>query len=728
MSIKGSADVQLLPGPEATWINQRTQGIVASRTHAIVYPKNGGTFTQGQKIRLEIPSQDYWDTSLFTISMNVSLQSGVPSTQISGTVGNGTAFTGSANPWIAQGRTATSPPLPFGSLANGVTDPQFGIESHWLTTANGVQTLFNRVRILQGSMVIADILDYNKLNRILKLTNLSKDHVRTSDFINEGVYDPEDWEQKKLARNFYAQAANPTSNYGQYWNIRLNTGFLEIDKYFPTKYTGQITFELYLEDSASCLVSSVVGPFSDGNMPSSPVLPTGVISTTNPPFDLSAFTSYPNPSYVIQDVQAHVHFVVPIQEYDEEMLSTINEQGLTIMYSTWNQHTRQLTNPGRSILSFQERSVSVRGGLCVMENNVDIGDIRSEYQFSGNNIMEFQWKLGNLYQPAQPVQCQLGAGLALFELENFMGTVGNMQSSHLIDQRAFLTTLIEKTSANNIGSAVLLLENETVNRTYENKKELRMGNSLPCHFIMALNLEKSPGQLSGFNTSATNVDIELRLLTDTQNSASGFAGQMPAVYGRKQASSADPTFVSCQGTHIWQPSKYRCHDITGPGRTGAATGNGTAPGGGAAIFDGAFYTLNQPDNPVFNGEYSGPPFYTASEMAVPIAAATVAPGAGQVTNGAVGVTAVFPVGGTGYTGGFSKRAINRFPDSGQGSVTWRGAAVATYASGGGIANGGVTSTNFMFTKAPATNTLVTFFAYVDAQLNIMKVGQLEVLR
>ena len=67
MALAGSADVDLLPGIEATWVNQRTQGIVQSRTHSIVYPKNGGTFQQGQKIRLEIPSQDYWLVVIYTI-------------------------------------------------------------------------------------------------------------------------------------------------------------------------------------------------------------------------------------------------------------------------------------------------------------------------------------------------------------------------------------------------------------------------------------------------------------------------------------------------------------------------------------------------------------------------------------------------------------------------------------------------------------------------------------
>lgn len=726
MSIKGSADVQLLPGPEATWINQRTQGIVSSRTHSIVYPKNGGEFTQGQKIRLEIPSQDYWDTSLFTISMNVQLQAGVPSANItSSTIGNnpttfGTPFPGvPVNPWTSQTRTATSAPLPFGNLANGmVTNPTCGIESHWLTTKNGVQSLFNRVRILQGSMVIADILDYNKLNRLLKLTNLSKEHVRTSDFINEGVYDPEDWDQKKMARNFYAQPLNGT-NLGQYWNVRLNTGFLEIDKYFPTKYTGQITFELYLEDVNSCLISSVVGPFSDGNMPSTPIVPPLAGAATlngQPSFDLAAYTSYPSPTFVIKDVQAHVHFVVPIQEYDEEMLSTINEQGLTVMYSTWNQHTRQLSNTGRTVMSFQERSVSVRGGLCVMENNVDLGDIRNEYQFSGNNIVEFQWKLGNLYQPAQPVQCQLGSGLALFELENFMGTVGNMQSSHMIDQRSFLTTQIQKTTANTIGAAAggTPTLNGTVNRTYESKKEMRMGNSVPCHFIMALNLEKSPGQLSGFNTSATNVDIELRLLLDSQSATSGFAGLMPPAIGRN----GTPTWAANQGAHVFQPSKYKCHDLTGPGQTGATVNPGNTFVT-AASSNAGFYQLNQPDSPAWNGEAKeGGSMHTAGEVSLPTG----------ITGGLV-TTVFYPTTASGYFGGFGFRPVNRFPECGQVSNTWNSAGTSpVYAPGLGVSTGGVTSTCFMMTKAPATNALVTFFAYIDAQLNIMKVGQLEVLR
>ena len=302
-STKDSADVQVVPGPEATWAGQRTQGIVSSRTHTVIYPKAGGEFIQGNKIRIEIPSQDYWDTSLFSISFRTRL------------------FSGAAN---LVSRTATQPPIPFGRTDVAGSDPTKGSESHWVTLRNGAQSLFNRVRILQGSLVIVDIQDYNKLNRLLRVVSSEKDRQAQIDFINEGVYDPEVWEQKKAARNFFA-SSKENDNDGHYFNVRLNTGFLDIDKYFPVKYTGQITIEIYMENNDNCLISSVVGAFSSGDLPSVPTAADPLLTT---------FLSYPNATYVVDDVQAHTHFVVPIQEYDEEMLSTIEGQGLTVMYNT----------------------------------------------------------------------------------------------------------------------------------------------------------------------------------------------------------------------------------------------------------------------------------------------------------------------------------------------------------------------------------------------------------
>jgi hypothetical protein len=130
-----------------------------------------------------------------------------------------------------------------------------------------------------------------------------------------------------------------------------------------------------------------------------------------------------------------------------------------------------------------------------------------------------------------------------------------------------------------------------------------------------------------------------------------------------------------------------------------------------------FYALNQPDNLTYNGEAENANvFYTASE-------ASFTGTAGVQTLGVIPAGTYPP-----STSIFNNRPVNRWPDSGQNSISWDRTTALSYPSGRGLANGGVTSTDFMFTKQPASNVLVTFFAYIDAQLNIMKVGQLEVLR
>ncbi len=634
MATEGSADVQVIPGPEATWTGQKSQGVVSSRTHTIVFAKNGGTFVQGNKIRFEIPSQDYWDTSLFTISGLCQL------------------FAGANN---FSGFPATNAPHTFGHAGQPGADPIDAADSTWLTTKNGIQSLINRVRILQGSMVIADVQSYGKLNRILKLATMTPDAQKHIDFINEGVFDPEDWEQKKLARDFYGTQTG-FENKGRYFNLMINTGFIGIDKYFPTKYTGQITFEIYLESNENALVSSNIGEYSDGGMPS---LPTN----TNDPLNTTGGTSssgldYPNGSYQLTDLQAHTHFVVPIDEYDQEMLATIESQGLTVMYDTWTEHTRQITSTGRSTHNFQERAVSVRGGLGVMENSADLTGRQNEWQFAGNNCNRFQWKLGNMYVPAQPVECQDGPGRALAELQDFLNITGDPTASMLLTEETFLGTRKTATQANLVGGITAGVVTER--KTYEAYKEMRYGNSLPNNFMLALNLEKSPGQLSGFNTSATNVDIELRL-----ELASHFQlDNMPTSEFR----TAQPSWAVQNAGHTFQPSKIRAHDRT------LNTGAG-------------WYSGIQPDDRTFNGEGHGRMYYAASED----------------NSAAAGILGTKPV--------------NRFPESTE---------VAN--PGAGIANGGISSTSFMYTKAPSNFSQLTFWANVDAQLNIIRVGQLEVLR
>ena len=71
MSTHDSVPVQ--PNAAATFSDQRTQSVVAGRTHVRIAPKYGGTFKSGSIIRLEVPSQDWLDPELCAISMKASL-------------------------------------------------------------------------------------------------------------------------------------------------------------------------------------------------------------------------------------------------------------------------------------------------------------------------------------------------------------------------------------------------------------------------------------------------------------------------------------------------------------------------------------------------------------------------------------------------------------------------------------------------------------------------------
>jgi hypothetical protein len=282
-------------------------------------------------------------------------------------------------------------------------------------------------------------------------------------------------------------------NTGSEFYCQLNLGLLQRSKkYLPLKYTGQFTIELYLEQNSECLVSSVAtvrgGPLAAGAQDrDDPADRAG-----GPVF---AEPSYPNLNYLLDQVYLHCHFVVPNDAYDKEMLSKIENGGLDIYYDTFSTTTRQIQSEtgSKSTHSFQERAMSLKGGYAIMQNEANIGDLRTDAVFSANYIVDYQWKLGSMYSPAQPIECRYGGAEALAELQDSIETSFDMGSSGSIQSENFCPMDVP---GPNIKHDRLELLNET---------------ERPFNFIMGLNLEKTEGQLSGFNTSATNTDVELIL-------------------------------------------------------------------------------------------------------------------------------------------------------------------------------------------------------------------------
>lgn len=518
--------VPVQPNPSATYSDQRTQSVIAHRSHVKISPKYGGKFKAGSIIRLEIPSQDWLDPDLFSISFLAKL-------------------------WQQNG---TSIPQ-YGSLNHNAISMN---TSKFLRFDTPVQCVFSRIKLLQGSTVLEDIQDYAVLMKILTAATVNKQYERALGGSFEGQYDPRDYEQVKEAntRHTYGTVASSDEslNRGWYYNVRPLLGLMRAGKYLPLKWMGQLTIELYCAENIDCLVSST----DDGAaIPANGQVAAPIVHADPPTSGTTVVpASYPNSYYELDEVYMECHFVQPIEEYDRSALSLIEEKGLEIWFDTFSTHNRQLKGVGKATNSFQERAVSLKGGYAVMQNEHDLGDYRTPICFPDNNIEEYQWKIGSHYIPAQPIKCRRGAGIPLAQLQNSFDALGDLSTTGKIDSVNYTGTRFSS-------SADLKLTGNYVNTTAlgQGYWECIEGTSMPNNFVMALNLERSPDQLSGFNSAAASVDVEL--MTNLKNIATDTTLDV-ALIPNGQASRA----IASNG-HSLQPSKYRVqHVLTGVAAAG----------------------------------------------------------------------------------------------------------------------------------------------------------------
>lgn len=505
--------LETVPSPAATYRDQRTFGVVAGKSHVEIAPKYGGEFKAGDIIRLEIPAQSWLDPNEFYISFQTSLLAGASnSLSLSATDEN---------------------VLPYQSVSGFIAASPTRTGNRTVQFLPGIQNIFNRVRLLAGSVVIEDIQDYPTLYRIMLETTTNELWRKTDGFVEEGWYDPADPMQMRANGNFHTKFGGNTANPGHTYTVRPLLGLLNSGKYLPLKYMGQLIIELYLEQNQECLWSSssikntevdeqVWAAVSATAIPSKEIT-TGALEHLAVADSTQVQVDYPNASYIVKQVRMHVPFVFPNENFDEEMMKQIESQGLEIHHSSWMTHTKNLTNTGRNALNFQERALSIKGGLCVMRNSKSIRSIANDMTFASNGIESYQFKVGSEYIPAQQIDCLTGPGPALAQLKYSLGTFGTTNVG-LIDNDSFLPADVPH-------------QLDTMNAS-----ELRRKASQPSKFIMGLNLEKSPGQSSGFNSAASSVDIELILKLRDHKTVVG-------------ANDGNKLFKGAEATAKWQPTK-----------------------------------------------------------------------------------------------------------------------------------------------------------------------------
>lgn len=465
--------------PQADFTIPKAQSIIAQRSHVKIAPKYGGPFKPLDTIRLEIPSQNWLDADMTSVSFNVKVLDG-PNGIILPKYWNELEVAPAGG---TLGKIPETPDRLENTAIGAFGNPTGG---RYGRVKNGVQSIFNRVKLLQGSNVIEDIQEYNALWKVLAVSSAPVPWRETTGEMLEGYGDMDSYEYKRKIRSRGStdESYNPnvdTYTGGHEYMCQLNLGLLQrAGKYLPLKYTGQFTIELYLESAAECLVGSVT-----------------VAGGNNRNQGINLEVDNPNLSYQVDNVNLHCHFIVPIEEYDRSMLEKIqNGGGIDIHYDTYSTHTRQIPYSAvgsKSTHSFQERAVSVRGGFAIMRNSSNINDLKNDGALSANNIQDFQWKLGSMYSPSQPVDCRFGGAEALAQLQEALGTWADISSSGSVRSDNFCPEV-----------------SPAITSKYD-KSELTHETERPYNFIMGLNLEKTLGQLSGFNTSSTNTDVELIL-------------------------------------------------------------------------------------------------------------------------------------------------------------------------------------------------------------------------
>lgn len=553
--------LETMPGPLLTYKDQQSFGVIAGKSQVEVAPKYGGDpFKEGDIIRLELPAQAFLNPDEFYIQLRARVLPGdVPSGSVKDAGGADISPDSRIMKKIRPGNWKNN---------LGTTDR----DGKHVRFVPGIQCLFDRVKLLVGTEVIEDIQDYNVLYRMMLESTTTPEWRNGEGFLKEGYYDPKDPVQTMKAINRHTAINGKDKNDGHYYTLRPLLGLLNTGKSLPLKLIGQFTIELYLANNKDVLWSSSSIKKSDWS--ASPTLKqyagaagigtmdtrlkgitetvTAVLTSEPPNLDkdtagtannmnhfavihtkegvggssVEIVPDFPNAYYELDRVRMQVPFIHPIEQYQSAMTQSVEENGLDIYFQTFSSHTRQIPNAsGDHWLSFQERSLYLKGGLCCMRNSNTLRAIDTDsFHFAANGIQEYQWRMGSEYIPAQPVKCGEGAAMAMSQLQKAVGSFGQMESSSNISHDDFLPSELPG------------------ERESQNASELLAEVSQPSKFMFGIDLDKSPGQLSGMDTQAAAIDVELRLNLKAHHEVKG---------------GSDNKVQRGAASHVFQPIKVK---------------------------------------------------------------------------------------------------------------------------------------------------------------------------
>lgn len=382
---------------------------------------------------------------------------------------------------------------------------------------DNVQSTITRLRLLYGSSTLEDITDYNLIVRKLtEHTSTNQNDSLDQTSISEGIggyvsgVDLSGTPVLLNTRQDHIQGINtvgtpkvvPNGSSGtsglvplgtqhvctRRYQINLMSGILLQDKLLPTKFmASQFAIEITLAPDNECLFTT------QGDSTGAP-----------PTYRWSNICLIPE----ALDFDA---------SYDEMFIRGLETGGVPIKFSTWNTYTFSNNASSVASLQVQERGRSIKSIFVAQVRaphsmELDSGATffdTSSFSASGNTMQEFQFRIGNRYYPAAPVQLAIGGGgsisnggcEAYVELQKALNTVGDYRlevSSNVTNWAVPIGTLGELPEYDYTKSVTNV--NVNGNPVYVDVDAHLAGNNRACTFLSAVDLESSNGvEISGLN-------------------------------------------------------------------------------------------------------------------------------------------------------------------------------------------------------------------------------------
>lgn len=488
-----------------------TQANKAWKTSVKIPPKNGSTFSSqqyGASINIDLPAQGYLHCANSTLSFDV---------EITPTAGN----------------------------EDKANHARF---------QNNIQSVFDRMRLTYGSLLLEDLRKPNVLVRML--TEATGNNVNQSldqSALTEGIGGmtptiDSQWGKSIVpvgtpgtapdlygspsvrlvnTRVYAIQSLNTSLSMGitngtgtantRRYTVQLPFGIFQQNKLLPLKWmASQLTISLDLAPANECMVQDVD-------------------------------TSAPQAEYTIKNMFFNAELIEYDSSYDAAFLEGIRNGGVPIKFASWNTYVNSPQPSNNQTILIPERNRSLKALFTVQcppasaaydshamlqSSGFDasgspdyVGQGGTQLRYSAGHMKEFHFRIGGKYWPSTPVQCGAGdrsngAAEAYIEYAKALNVIGDYRLHSSINPLRWSRTFPDSTSPykyKNIsivndwsGWDSLRLDAPTVgNPAGSTTKHITCAG--PSMFVVAANLESSTGgEISGLNGEEQN-DIALMM-------------------------------------------------------------------------------------------------------------------------------------------------------------------------------------------------------------------------